>query len=174
MASEQRGTPDYPRWVRICGYGAIAAALPTVVWRVVVGLGPHLGTPAEWRHKQHLPGSGTWYVLLLSVLQLGAALLTLVLIRPGQDRMPVWAPFRAGRRLPTGLVANGSGVGIAALAFLCVESAVHWDKVDPFSGAPATGWAWLCWICYAIALLWPVLLCATTIGYVAARGRRRA
>lgn len=171
MLIDETASAGYPRWVRVCGSAAIAAALPTVVWRVVVGLGADLGTPRGWRQAQALPGTGTVYVLSLSVVQLGAALVTLVLVRPGGDRVPAWIHARGNRRLPVVLVVGCSGAGIAALLFLCVASAIHWDNVDPFSGAPPTAWAWLCWACYAVAPLWPLLLAATTIGY--ARTRRR-
>jgi hypothetical protein len=62
---------------------AIAAVLPTVVRRVVVGFGADLGTPGRWRQAQHLQGTGTGRMLALSFIQLRAALLTLVLIHLG-------------------------------------------------------------------------------------------
>ncbi len=165
---------QYPRWMRVCGRAAIAAALPTVVWRAVVGLGVNLGTPAGWRHSEHLPGSGTAYVLGLSIVQLTAALLTLVLTGPGRDRIPAWLGPGGGRRLPPTLVVGGSASGIAALVFLCAASAIAWDKVDPFKGAPTTAWTWLCWACYATAPLWPILLTATTVGYAITHRRLAA
>lgn len=156
-----------PRWMRVCGWTAVAAALPTVVWRVVVGLGVNLGTPTAWRQAEHIPGSGTTYVLGLSIVQLCAALLTLVLIRREGDRIPTWLPLIGGHRLSVTLIIGGSATGIAALTFLCVASAIHWGNVDPFRGEPAAGWAWLCWTSYAVTPLWPMLLAATTIGYAA-------
>lgn len=155
----------------VCGTGAIAAALPTVAWRALLGLGFELGTPAGWRNAQNLPGSGTSYVLTLSALQLCAALLTLVLILPHGDRVPPWRRTDPSRRLPMTLVVGCSGIGTVLLGYLCIASAVNWSHVDPFSDAPSTAWAWLCWACYAAAPLWPVLLAVTTVGYV--RTRRR-
>lgn len=143
--------------MRVCAWLAVAAALPTVLWRAIVGCGATLGTPAHWRAAEHIPGSGTIYVLVLSAIQLVAALLTLLLIN---HRL----------RLPRSLVATTALIGAAILAFLCVASAVNWTKVDPFGGAPFTGWALLCRACYAIAPLWPVFLIATTIGYLTNAG----
>jgi hypothetical protein len=154
-----------------CGWIAIGAALPTAVWRAVVGLGPTLGTPAAWRDFQDIPGAGSAYVLGLSVVQLGAALLTLVLIRPNGDRVPRWSPVAAGRRLPVWLVAGGALLGATVLAAICVMSVLAWAAVDPFTGAPLDGWAVLCRACYLVAPLWPLFLIITTIGYV--RHRRR-
>lgn len=57
-------------WVRVCGFGAIVAALPTVIWPVVVGAGLTLGTPRSWRRSETLPGTGTSYVITLSAIQL--------------------------------------------------------------------------------------------------------
>lgn len=147
-----------PTWVRGCGIAAIVSALPTIVWRVTVGAGAHLGTPASWRHSEQLPGSGTTYVLTLSALQLVAALLTCVLFVP-----------RVGRLFPPPLVLCASIAGAVALTAICVLSAINWHRVDPFHAAPSiTGWTWLCWACYLAACAWPVLLAATTVGY--ARG----
>ena len=153
-----------PRWVLVCAWLAVAAALPTVLWRAVVGFGADLGTPARWRAAEHIPGSGTVYVLALSLIQLVAALLTLLLIHPRGDRLP-------GRdvRLPAWVVGVVASVGAAVLVFLCVGSAVNWGKVDPFAGAPFTGWAALCRACYLVAPLWPVFLIATTVGYLRLR-----
>ena len=163
-------TEPVPGWARACGIAAICAALPTVIWRVVAGCGATLGTPEIWRHDEHLPGSGTVYVVVLSLVQLAAALLTLVLLVPGADRVPRWSPIARGRRLPTWLVAGISFAGAAVLLVLCLLSAVNWSHVDPFGHATAvTGWSWLCWICYAVAPAWPLLLIATTIGYSLSR-----
>ena len=160
-----------PRWIRACGWSAIVATLPTILWRAVVGLGLDLGTPASWRQTQHITGSGTIYVLTLSGLQLAAALLTLVLIRPHGDRLPPWNHGGGSRRLPLRFVVGCSGAGIATLSFLCVASAAHRSNVDPFRGAQPTYWSWLCWACYTAAPPWPVLLTATTVGYTRARRR---
>lgn len=158
------------RWVRVCGLGAIVAALPTVIWRVIVGLGLPLGTPRSWRRSEALPGAGTSYVIALSAIQLAAALLTVVLFAPNADRVPRWSPLAAGYRLPTGLVVAASLAGSAVLTVLCVLSAVNWDRVDPFRDAQSvSGWSYLCWSCYAATIAWPVLLVATTVGYRTAR-----
>lgn len=151
---------------------AVAAALPTVLWRVVVGFGAQLGTPEQWRSAQDIPGGGTVYVLVLSLLQLAAALLTLLLVRPRGDRIPGWSPVAGDVRLPAVVVVGIALAGAAVLVFLCVASAINWDNVDPFSGASFSGWAALCWACYAVAPLWPVFLVITTIGYL--RSRRAA
>lgn len=160
------------RRTRACGFAAIAAALPTVIWRVLVGLGATLGTPESWRRSEQLPGSGTSYVIGLSALQLAAALLTLVLVVPGADRVPRWSPVAAGRRMPRSLVVGVSLIGSLALMLVCVLSVINWRSVDPFhDAATVSDWSVLCWACYAAALAWPVLLIATTLGYWRSRSQ---
>lgn len=157
--------------MRVCAWLAVAGALPTVLWRVLVGFGLTLGTPEWWRTAQELPGSGTAYVLTLSSVQLAAALATLLLIHPRGDRVPRWSPITPGARLPASVVGTIALTGAAILVWLCVASAINWDAVDPFSDADGwNGWAVLARSCYAVAPLWPVFLTATTIGYL--RGRR--
>lgn len=162
-------------WWQRCGVGAIVAALPSTVWRVVVALGVPLGTPTSWRDVERLPGSGTWYVLGLSTIQLFAALATLVLIVPGGDRIPGWSPVAPGRRLPATVVVSISLLGALIVGVVCVASIVHWRRVDPFRDATAiTAWSVLCWVCYIAAPAWPLLLAASSAGYGLARRAARA
>src|ERR1700722_7465622 len=118
------------RWASWCGWVAVVAAMPTVVWRGVVGVGASLGTPEHWRQVQGLPGAGTAYVFVLSVIQACAALMTFVLIRPGADRIPRWRPLAPGRRLSLRVVAGVSMAGVSALTFLCIGSVANWAKVN--------------------------------------------
>lgn len=162
-----------PRWVTATAWTAVLAALPTVMWRVLVGVGLDLGTPETWRAEEHLPGTGTAYVLMLSALELLAVVLTLRLARPGADRVPSWSPIRAGRRLPATAVCLVAGCGLVALAIVCVLSVVNWSAVDPFAGDHTSAASWLCTDCYLSALLWPPALLITLIGYVIGRRRER-
>lgn len=166
----ERLVRDWRMW---CGVGSILAALPTVVWRLFLASGATLGTPASWRHSEQLPGSGVGYVVSLSVLQLAAALMSVVLFVPGLDRVPRFVPRIGGRRLPTALVIVPATAGLLALIGICVLSVIHWDRVDPFRDAPThTAWTYLCWACYLAALLWPVLMTPTLVGYVRRRSGR--
>ncbi len=143
--------------------------LPTVIWRVLVGLGIDLGTPTAWRAAEQIPGSGTLYVLGLSVVELGAACLTLLLVRPGGDVVPRWSPIAAGRRLLMGVVTAIALAGALVVTLLCVLSIRSWPAVDPFAGVAGSAWSTLCGACYLAALLWPPALVVTLIGYVRSR-----
>ena len=170
VAAAAPATP-IARWVQVCGAAAILAALPTVIWRSLIGFGFTLGTPDSWRNAEQIPGVGTSYVLTLSAVQLLAALLALVLIVPNADRVPRWSPVLPGRRAPTSLVVGVGLLGASLVAALCVLSIVNWAQVNPFRDAgTVSGWSYLCWGCYVVAPAWPVLLTATILGY--GRGRR--
>ena len=158
------------RWVLVCGVGTILVAVPTVIWRALVGFGLTLGTPESWRRAEQIPGIGTNYVLTLSAFQLTAALLTLVLIVPDADRVPRWTSVAAGRRAPLRVVVGTGLLGAVLVAVLCLLSVINWVHVDPFRDAiTVSGWSYLCWGCYLVAPAWPVLLTATVVGYWQAR-----
>lgn len=138
---------------------------------MLVGLGLTLGTPASWRQSEAIPGAGTGYVIVLSAVQLTAAMLTLVLVVPKADRVPRWSPMAPRRRLPPRVVVGTGLIGASLVVALCVLSVVHWAQVDPFRDAvTVTGWSYLCWSCYLVAIAWPMLVIATVIGYWGARG----
>jgi len=162
---------DAPKWATVGAWAAVVAALPTVLWRALLGLGLHLGTPDSWRAAEKIPGSGTAYVLLLSTLELFAALLTLRLVQPDGDVVPRWSPIRAGRRLPRELVCLIALTGAVVLMALCVLSIVYWHAVDPFAGEAGSWWSRLCAACYLAALAWPPALVASVTGYLISRRR---
>jgi hypothetical protein len=165
------GQPGVPTWAVAAAWTAVLAALPSVLWRALVGLGFDLGTPDAWRAAQDIPGTGTAYVLTLSAIQLLAALLALRLVRPGGDVVPRWSPILAGRRLPVWLVCLIALTGAAILAAICVMSILNWSAVDPFAGEPNSGWSSLSDSCYLAALLWPPALVTAVIGYALSRHR---
>lgn len=162
--------PEMPRWIVVCAWASFLLALPTVIWRVLPGVGVPLGTPAAWRELQHQPGEGTWYVLALSTLQLVAAACCLLLSIDVRRIVPHWAPAALRRAAPYAGGILGL-LGAAALGYFVTISIIAWDRVDPFAGQPHGGWAWLCLACYLLAVPWPAFLAAASIGYLRRRGR---
>lgn len=143
-------------------YGAVLSVLPSGLWRTSIGFGARLGTTPAWRAFQHIPGSGTVYVLFLTVASVGAALLTFGLVRPWGERVPRWAPRLGGRAIPAWLPVALGLAGAAIVLLTCAESVVHWDRVIGFAGRPAGGWYVLAVACYLPALAWgPCVLVAT-------------
>lgn len=166
-------TRAVPSWAVLAAWTSVLAALPSVVWRTLLGLGFELGTPATWRAEQDIPGQGTTYVLALSAAQFLAALLALRMVRLGGDIVPRWSPIRAGKRLPAWLVCLLALTGAAMLAALCVMGLSNWAAVDPFAGEPASGWSSLSDSCYLAVLLWPPALVTAVLGYAISRRRPR-
>lgn len=150
-------------WTVWCAAGAFVAALPTVIWRIPLAAGHPLGTPASWRAVQDIPGSGSWYVLTLSMIQFIAATCSFALVVDTHRFTPRWAPEWVDRRLPA--VVGLAGIfGAAALTAIVCMSVIAWDRVDPFAGEVYDAWAWLCAACYLCAVAWPIFLAAAAVG----------
>ncbi|GAA3221976.1 hypothetical protein GCM10010532_052600 [Dactylosporangium siamense] len=145
--------------------------IPSSVWRSAAGFGAGLGMSDTWRELQQIPGTGTVYVLSLSVLSIGFASLTLGLVYPWGERVPAGMPVVGGRRYPTWLVAGLAAAGVLPLAVIVVQSAANWDVLIGAAGRPSPGWVSLATACYLPAALWPVLVAAVTVAYVRRRAR---
>ncbi|MFD4432775.1 hypothetical protein [Nocardia sp. NPDC058497] len=160
---------DVPSWAVVAAWICVAAALPTVVWRGLLGFGFELGTPAAWRAEQMIPGEGTAYVLGLSIAELLAALLALRLVHPRGDVVPRWSPISPGRRAPIALVSTIALTGAVILIALCAMSIDNWSGVDPFGGEPESAWSKISDACYLAVLAWPPALIVTVAGYISSR-----
>jgi len=160
----------YPadRWIKGCAYGAFLAALPTALWRIALAAGFTLGTPTEWRAVQDIPGSGTWYLLGLSAVQLAAAACSFAFV---VDMRPL-VPGRLRRWTPA-FIGGAGLIGTALLVLIVTMSVLSWEKVDPFAGHGGNGWAWLCLVCYLCAVLWPVFLAVASTRFLVRHGAGR-
>lgn len=142
-----RGTPRYAVWA---AWTAVLCVLPSAIWRTALGLGATLGTSEEWRRLQHLPGSGTAYVIGLSVATLACAGLTFALVQ-------TW-----GLRFPRPLVAGTAVSGAAAVIAIDVMSILRWHDISCWGACPTPAGAALANAVYAVSLLWaPSVLVAT-------------
>lgn len=163
-------TARMPRRIVACAWASFLVALPTALWRILPAIGVPLGTPDAWRAFQDFPGSGTWYALGLSAVQLAAAACCLLLSLDIRRVLPARTPPWVVRTAP--IIGGTAGLaGAAILAYLVVASIMNWPLVDPFGGQPYDGWAWLCAACYLAAIPWPVLTAAASVDYLARRGR---
>ena len=160
-----------PRWAVLTAWGALASVVPSSIWRTAVGLGVPLGwSPAHLR-LEHIPGSGTAYVIWLSVASVAAAALTLGLVYHWGEQVPSWVPVLGGRRLPVRPVVAMAVAGALLVAVLIALSIAHWPAVSGFRERPASAPALLMLACYAPAVLWPPLLLATSFAYARRRTR---
>ncbi|WP_203737402.1 hypothetical protein [Actinoplanes italicus] len=158
-----------PRWAVIAAWATVWCVIPSSVWRSAAGFGAGLGMSDEWRELQRIPGTGTVYVLTLSVLSIAFASLTLGLVYPWGERIPPRVPLAGGRDLPTWLVAGLAMAGVVPLAVIVWLSIVNWDVLIGAAGRPTTGWTTLATACYLPATLWPILVTAVTFAYVRRR-----
>jgi hypothetical protein len=158
-----------PRWAVVVAWATVACVVPSSVWRSAAGLGADLGMSDEWRALQQIPGSGTVYVLALSVLSIVFASLTLGLVYPWGERVPARVPVVGGRRYPTWLVAGLAAAGVVPLVAIVVLSAANWGVLIGAAGEPPAGWRMLVTACYLPAAAWPALVTSVTVAYVRRR-----
>ena len=168
--------PTVAPWVRWTAHVVPLLTLPSGLWRIAFGLGLPVGVsgaPAE-----QVPGLWTTpYVIALSLVAEGLALLTLGLVRPWGEVAPRWLPLIGGRRIPVAAAAVPAALGAVALTWLSVRSLADWGSpVNDVDGFPTGGWLTVMAAAYAPLLLWGPLLAVVTAAYVwrRTRGQRLA
>ena len=164
-------TRPAPRWAHAAAWASVACVTPSAIWRTAVGVGIDLGWSADQLERQHLPGTGTVYVITLSAASLVGAALTLRLVRPDGDLVPGWVPVLGGRRVPVPVVVAVSLAGALVVGWVAMMSVRSWDQVSGFADQPGSRWALLMAACYAPALLWAPLLLAVTASYARRNAR---
>ncbi|MFI8365195.1 hypothetical protein ACIGD1_34210 [Streptomyces sp. NPDC085612] len=147
--------------------------LPSGLWRVALVLGL-AGYDADYQWA-------AWerpYVLGLSVVSEGLALLALGLVRPWGEVVPRWVPGLRGRRIPIAAVVTPAALGAALIMMFCAYGVLNqiFGFVEPLNetgqGFPTSGpAAWALWTTYAPLLAWGPLLAVLTVAY---HRRRRA
>ncbi|WP_055696588.1 MULTISPECIES: hypothetical protein [Streptomyces] len=152
--------PEVPRWAALAAHAVPLLTLPSALWRVgfVAGL-PLLAEPQR--------GAGeAVYILMLSVVSEGLALLTLGLVREWGEIVPRWIPVLGGRRVRPLAAAVPAFLGAAALTSL-----VGWAFYAQFAGladggvTDSTAQTALLLVCYAPLMAWPPLLAAVAWAY---------
>ncbi|MEV7594048.1 hypothetical protein AB0O42_27655 [Streptomyces sp. NPDC089922] len=162
-----------PRWAVRVAHAIPLCVLPSGLWRVALVLGL-AGYDADYQWA-------AWerpYVIGLSVVSEGLALLALGLVRPWGEVVPDWVPKLRGRRIPIPAVVIPAALGAALIMMLCAYGVLNqiFGFVEPLNengegfptGGPA---AWALWTTYAPLLAWGPLLAILTVAY---HRRRRA
>ncbi|WP_067825468.1 hypothetical protein [Actinomadura kijaniata] len=147
-----------PRWAVWAAYAAPSCVLPSSLWRV----------REAFRDSACMAHAEPWepyYIVGLSAVSLGAALLTVGLVRPWGEVFPRWIPGLGGRRVPVLAAVVPALVGAALLIaligyglFLAEPNNVHPDCPPPKAAS-------LVGLCYAPLVAWPFLLIAVTVAY---------
>jgi hypothetical protein len=142
------------RWAVRAAHLVSLVVLPSALWRVGLVLGFSMGG-IEHGAPVHVTGWEAVYVLGLSVVTEGLALLTLGLVRPWGERFP--------RRFVLGL----AGFGVIALTLLWGYAFRDFPNVGEGSDALRFSDAGhvLLVVCYSPLLLWAPLLAAVTLDY---------
>ena len=165
-------TRPVPRWAELAAHGVVWTALPSGLWRVALGLGVPVGFSGELAGTYEAPGwAVTPYVIVLSLVAEGLALLTLGLVRPWGERVPERLPLIGGRAVPTAAAATAAALGAAAVTAVTVVSALAWSSPENMGDPDAPqGLAGLVMTaCYAPLLAWGPLLAVVTVAYVRRR-----
>jgi hypothetical protein len=164
-----------PRWARWAAHAVPLAVLPAGLWRILLGLGVPMGFSGELARVYEGPDWVlTPYVIVLSLLAEGCALLTLGLVRPWGEVFPRWLPFVGGRTVPVAGAVAAALLGAVTVMWLCVDVMRAWDGPDFMGnpGAPQGLAGWVMALCYAPMLAWGPLLVVVTFAYY--RRRRGA
>ncbi|MFJ3861708.1 hypothetical protein ACIPRL_36490 [Streptomyces sp. NPDC090085] len=169
----RRAVEPVPRWAVHAAHAIPLCVLPSGLWRVALVLGL-AGYDADYQWA-------VWerpYVIGLSVVSEGLALLALGLVRPWGEVVPGWVPKLGGRRIPVPAVVIPSALGAALIMMLCAYGVLNqiFGFVEPLNengeGFPTSGpAAWALWTTYAPLLAWGPLLTILTVAY---HRRRRA
>ncbi|WP_258045106.1 hypothetical protein [Streptomyces sp. SM11] len=162
-----------PRWAVRVAHAIPLCVLPSGLWRVALVLGL-AGYDADFPWA-------VWerpYVIGLSVVSEGLALLALGLVRPWGEVVPRWVPGLRGRRIPIPAVVIPAALGAALIMMFCAYGVLNmiFGFVEPLNenggGLPTSGpAAWALWTTYAPLLAWGPLLAILTVAY---HRRRRA
>lgn len=160
--------PDVPRWAVLAAHAVPLATLPSGLWRIALVAGlPVADEPVSgW--------GAVLYVLGLSVVSEGLALLTLGLVRGWGEVVPGWIPLLGGRRVRPLAAVVPALLGAAGLFLL-----MGWFTYAQYAGLgsgvtdSAVKEAILV-ACYAPLVLWAPLLVAVTVAYYRRRTGHRA
>jgi hypothetical protein len=162
------GQPAVSPWIRRAAYAVPLCVLPSALWRleVVVDGGP-----------EHCPRTMGWiepyYVASLSVVSLGAALLTIGLVRRWGEVVPQWLPLIGGRRVPVLAAVVPAVCGAVVLFGLVGYGLANMTVLDVNKPAEVPGClppqkesgGWLVILAYAPLIAWPPLLLLVTVAY---------
>ncbi|MFJ3832934.1 hypothetical protein ACIPWI_34015 [Streptomyces sp. NPDC090046] len=162
-----------PRWAVRAAHAIPLCVLPSGLWRVALVLGlAGYDADHQWAAWERP------YVIGLSLVSEGLALLALGLVRPWGEVVPRWVPGLRGRRIPIPAVVIPAALGAALITMLCAYAVLNqiFGFVEPMNEngdvGPTSGpAAWALWTAYAPLLAWGPLLAILTVAYYR---RRRA
>ncbi|MGI5489979.1 hypothetical protein [Microtetraspora malaysiensis] len=151
--------PQPGRWVVLAAKVAALTALPSGIWRIVMGIGIPVGFDTT---GLDVPGWFTLVCIAMSVVTEALAMLTLGLVRPWGEVMPAWIPLIGGKRVAPLAAVVPAGLGAVVLMVLTIPRAGGFGgAVGAPTGLPLV----VMNVCYAPLLLWGPLLAVVTVAY---------
>jgi hypothetical protein len=159
--------PNVPRWISRIARLVPLTTLPSCLWRIALGFGVPVGFTGELAELYHAPGWITPYVIVLSLVSEGLALLTLGLVQPWGEVVPRWIPFLGGRPIPPLAATIPAALGAIAVTTFALQSLPAWWEPEP--GSPQGLAAVVMAACYAPLLAWGPLLAVVTVAYYVRR-----
>ncbi|MFJ9691251.1 hypothetical protein [Kitasatospora sp. NPDC101183] len=159
--------PPPPRWAVWAAHAAALTTVPSGLWRIALGFGLPVGYgESVLREQFDIPGTGTVYVIALSLVSEALALLTLGLVRPWGEVVPRWIPLLGGRQVRPLAAVVPAALGAVALTWLwgAGGGVLSWWSIEHH---PAYDGPWLdiIGVCYLPLLLWGPLLGLVTVSY---------
>jgi len=151
-----------PHWATTAAHLVALCALPSGLWRIPLALGLSMGM-IENGTELHIEGWDILFVIGLSVVLEGLALLTLGLVRPWGERAPRWIPLLGGRRLrPLAVVVPALAGAVAMTMIWSYAISGFFTRDVEFTH---DGWQALIMVAYMPLLAWGPLLGAVTYAY---------
>ncbi|MFB7503162.1 hypothetical protein [Streptomyces broussonetiae] len=156
----RNASSDAPRWAVRAAYAVPLVTLPSGLWRLALAAGlPVASEPLR-------TGWGVAYVLTLTAVTEGLALLTLGLVQPWGEVVPRWIPLIGGRPVRPLAAVVPALVGAFLLFVLSlvvgfVQGRNLADGVLTHSRAQSV----LLVVCYTPLLAWAPLLAVSAIAY---------
>ncbi|HZW01145.1 MAG TPA: hypothetical protein VFF55_06205 [Candidatus Deferrimicrobium sp.] len=151
-----------PAWARHAAHLVVLLALPSGLWRLALALGFRAGHTEQGYLDRVGSTSGALYVVALSVLAEGIAMLTLGLVRPWGEVVPRWIPFVGGRPIPPPAVVVPASIGTVILFAIWTPFVFWWNIPDQTLtpiGHTLVG------VLYLPLIAWAPLLGAVTLDY---------
>ncbi len=158
-----------PRWATIAAHLVPLVTLPSALWRLGLVVGLSMGM-LDNGARVEVGGWESVYIVGLSVVSEGVALLTLGLVRPWGERAPAWIPVIGGRRIPPSAVIVPAAIGTVMLALIWAYAFRDFPNVGEIEYTH-TAWKVLLIACYTPLMLWAPLLAAVTVAYYRRRCR---
>ncbi|MQA97589.1 MAG: hypothetical protein GEV11_24270 [Streptosporangiales bacterium] len=158
-----------PRWARWAAHASVLAPLPSGLWRIAMAIGLSVGFAEAWLQQAQIPGRGSVWLITLTLLSEGCALLALGLVQPWGEQVPRWIPFLGGRDVPPYAALVPAWIATALLTAFGVAFGIKIVRVlggvehDP--SFPEGAAAWIMSASYVPMLAWGPLLGLATLAY---------